>query len=77
MRRALHLATGSLIYGVTAGPEVEDMRPYPDVATKFMREVNAGENAAYANVKIVRHSLVVCLEQRRAFLFRRRWWSER
>lgn len=40
MRLALHGALESLVYGVTRGPEWEDMYPYPKVLEWVMQQVS-------------------------------------
>lgn len=39
MQFAVLRAIKSLVYGVTAGPEWEDMHPYPNVLERVIQEV--------------------------------------
>lgn len=42
LRRGLIQGINSIVYGKTSGPELSDMHPFADTATRFLKEVTFG-----------------------------------
>lgn len=47
MWRAMSQAAGSLVYGVSSGPEITDMRPFRQVADRFLQTVRNAVNSIF------------------------------